>query len=95
MNRHSKYIRRKETGIFTIFYCIRMPQLSSWSIRQSHNHNVPFMHLSGLCLQSNRHTNDVVNRGERMWYTKERYGHRERMVSDDGFRGNRIDSSTW
>jgi len=54
------------------------------------------MHSSEPCVQNNLHNNAAVNGGGSIWYTKERYRRRERMVRYDGwFRGNGIDSSTW
>jgi len=65
MNLGMWYIRRKDTCIFTIVYCIRMLQLSSRSMRQYRKHNFPSMCSSGPCLQNILHNNVAVNGGGR------------------------------
>jgi len=74
MHLHMWYIGRKDTCVFTIFYCITMLQLSERSIRQYRKQNFPFMRSSGPCLQNSLHNNvAVVNGRAREFGTQRRY----------------------
>jgi len=74
VNLHIYYISWQDTCVFKIFYCLRMLQLSYWSIRQDRKYNFPFLRLSGLCLQNYLDNNvAVVYVGGREFDTQMRY----------------------
>jgi len=72
MNLRMWYIRRKDTRIFTVVYCIRMLQLSFRLIRQYRKHNFPFMCSSGLCVQNILQNNVAVQGGGREFRIRRR-----------------------